>query len=235
MRKISSPILAPVLLFCFLIPAESRGDMAVLPDWYPHACIAGLGGVAGVCTYLILKSVSAPLKALTMDKEEVIIELEDGVSHVFCTFYISNSSNKAFKNKFYFPFAVDQSHKYPKNVAVDYVRDGATVRPKIVHGDKQVLFDLFLTKKTTTCVHVSYTQEFNAHDITYILTSARSYSAPIGEALFRISCPCHWVNARFSFEPDSSSTSKDRICYTIMLRNITPDKELTISWDEDGY
>jgi hypothetical protein len=190
--------------------------------------------VLGVAVYHIFNAPAQGYTELEFQEEEVVLDLEEDCSRVYCTFYIMNNASKSYSGLFYFPFMVDDMHPFPEDLRVSYTANGEVVEPDFERKDEKILFRLTLEPEERTVLSVSYSQDNLEPRVTYIITSANDWYQPVGKATFKIHHPAAWQEVTISHPTNMATEFEDEIIHTIYIEDLAPDAELEITWDPSG-
>jgi hypothetical protein len=170
-----------------------------------------------------------PVRFKSERVEMHLIPAENKVRIVGDYTFENTTKDKQFR-QIYFPFAVDAQHPYPFEIQVQNLR--------FQRFRSGILFPLRLAADETQTIRISYEQKSTDDAATYIVTSARTWNAPLDESVLVVEAPDCNLPIDISYPMTQQET--DRGChYETVLRPFWPQKEFTIRWqwrnpDMDG-
>lgn len=232
MRVLALVLICAAFLVTVTVPQQLHADAAPSGPFmgiFIGALVVG-AIVLGVAVYHIFNAPAQGFTDLEFQEEEVVIELQDDCSRISCTFYIMNNGPSPYSGMFYFPFAVDETHPFPKELRVFHAVNGEVTEPAVERSGNRIYFRLTLPAEGRSILHVDYAQSNLEPEVTYIITSANDWHGPVGRATFRVHHPASWQEVLISYGPCSVAEQDGEVIHTVCLENLAPDEEFVISW-----
>ena len=222
------------LLIAVIVPQQLHADLGPSGPALGIFIAAMVVGaiLLGVAVFHIFKAPGQNLSDLDFYEEEVVLDLDEGISYVSCTFFVENRSTEPFSGRFYFPFVVDETHPFPEDISISYAVNGEVERPEYKRKDDRILFDVSFAPEEKTILYVNYSQMNTEPKVTYVITSANDWNQPVEKAVFKVQHPAEWKNVELSYEPQTSVEMGGEVIHTILIENLAPDREIEVTWEE---
>ncbi len=154
--------------------------------------------------------------------ERVKLDLEWSSMRVTGTYVFRNDCSSSTQATITYPIASDANHPAPSHIQIDS-------KPVPVQ-DGSATFPVSVAPLSVRRVEISYLQQHNTSNATYIVTSANRWPRPIGRAEFEISAPLEMGPIAITFPVHSSQRTQDRLVMRAAFAKFSPTKELVLRW-----
>lgn len=137
-------------------------------------------------------------------------------------YVFKNSSAKDVIRRIFFPFKIDELHPRPSKVFVStgkatLARDG-------------VIFPLKMKSKERKKIRISFLQEVNDNNATYIVKSALTWGKPLETATFLLSLPAALSLQHSAFPLRKLVSNKAQQLWYFQTTNFVPRNDFAIQW-----
>jgi hypothetical protein len=159
--------------------------------------------------------------------ERVELQLDEGRLTVVGVYHVRNPSSDAQTVSIDYPILVSRDSLAPTAVLVDG-------RPLTVSetapGRVSVRFPIELGPHDLRSFAIRYEQRLLARAASYLVTSARTWPAPLDRAVFVVDHPARWRKVRVSYPVRSREIRDGRRILTLVEQPFLPDREVTVRW-----
>jgi hypothetical protein len=135
-----------------------------------------------------------------------------------------NTANTAVRHEIVFPFP-----SMPRGVRDLSISNASTNEPiRWSMGTNEVRFELALRARDTVDVSIAYRQKASKRNV-YILTSTRTWRAPLTFAAYSLTAEKDAGRLRFSYEPDSAAVLQHGTRYYWFKKGFLPERDFEVT------
>ncbi len=174
----------------------------------------------------------APRRSPAFAAEEVELDLTASRLDVTGTYWLRNDTDTELATEIRYPVLVAPDRPAPRVVVVDG-RSLATTAGGTA-GTVEVRFPIRVPPLGLARFQCRYQQTHTGHEAAYLVTSANSWPAPIGRAVFRIRHPAALGPVVPSLPPDRIWHAGTQVEQVIVRHKFRPDGEVVLRWGTDA-
>lgn len=185
--------------------------------------------MAGILLIPVVVSLAfPPHHGLRFLREEITIRLDDTAATVVGRYVFANETPDTAASMIHFPVVVRDGQSAPTEWRVE---------DELAHSDVPasrspdgVSFAAAVGPHGSRIYRITYRQQLTACRFEYMLTTTRTWGAPLEEAVFRIRRPVALGGIASSYVRNSATREGADSVWTIVRRNFLPETNLVLTW-----
>ncbi|MDY0004759.1 MAG: hypothetical protein RBU30_25910 [Polyangia bacterium] len=159
--------------------------------------------------------------------ERVELELDRGALRVSGAYVLRSRSDASSSLSITYPVLTGPDRPAPGHIEVDGQQLPLVAAAP---GRAEARFPVRLPPRGIARFRVRYRQEHRGRFAAYMVTSALSWPAPIGQAVFVVRHPAALGRVRVSYAPTRTERKDGVVTHWLVMRDFVPNRELELRW-----
>ena len=135
------------------------------------------------------------------------------------------------RTRFFYPFPMGDAD-YPEFIEVMQLRGDVQIPLEFVNLSDGISYYLKIPGRGEAQLIIRYGQKLRAKHAVYIVTTTRTWRRPLDHALFLITHPADFENARYTYPGREIKSDSHEVARLIKWHRHMPDKNIEVRWGE---